>query len=101
MFAYDMQATRRATIVGEATKGGVLAYGYSSEKDAPILFAIMKKIAEYFPDSSTARELSAQVYWTAGKKDVALSQFKRALELDPENRNAAKMIRLLENGRKY
>lgn len=78
---------------------GVLAYNYTSDKDEPILYAILKKNIEFFPKSSTAYEALAYAYFTHGRKEPAIAYFKKVLELDPDNRNAKKMIERLESNR--
>jgi tetratricopeptide (TPR) repeat protein len=76
----------------------VLAYSYSSAEDEKILYAILRKNIEFFPQSPTAYEALAFAYLTHGKSELALANFRKALELDPDNRNAAKMIKRLSGG---
>ena len=76
---------------------GVFGYNFQSPQDERMLFAILKKNIEFFPDSFTAYELLASVYSSRGNKELALRYFQKALELDPGNRNAAKMIKDLQN----
>jgi tetratricopeptide (TPR) repeat protein len=73
----------------------VFAYSFQSGQDEQMLFAILKKEVEFFPNSPGAYELSASVYLSKGNKELALQNFKKVLELDPSNRNAAKMIKQL------
>ncbi|HEX9974383.1 MAG TPA: S41 family peptidase [bacterium] len=73
----------------------VLAYNYLSDKDDQILYAILKKKIALFPKSVSAYETLASVYYSKGKKDLARQYFMKVLELDPDNRNAAKMIKRL------
>jgi tetratricopeptide (TPR) repeat protein len=77
----------------------VLAYNYTSDKDELILYAILKKNIEFFPKSSTAYDSLAYAYFSHGRKEPAIECFKKVLELDPENRNAKKMIERLESNR--
>jgi tetratricopeptide (TPR) repeat protein len=74
----------------------VFAYNFlQSPQDEQMGFAILKKSIEFFPESFTACELLASVYSSKGNKELALRYFRKVLELDPGNRNAAKMIKEL------
>jgi tetratricopeptide (TPR) repeat protein len=75
---------------------GILAYAYWIDKDEAILDALLKRNTELFPSSSGAHEALAIAYWEQGKREAALIHFKKALEIDPENLNAAKWIKKLE-----
>lgn len=74
---------------------GVFAYGFQSPEDERMLFAILEKNVELFPQSFTACELLASSYASRGKRELALHHFRKVLELDPGNRNAVKMIKEL------
>ena len=76
---------------------GVFAYNFQSAQDEQMLFAILKKNIEFFPNSPSANELAASVHFTKGNKELALRYFQKVLALDPDNRNAAKMIKEIEN----
>jgi tetratricopeptide (TPR) repeat protein len=72
---------------------GVFAYNFQSGQDEQMLFAILKKNTEFFPRSFTAFERLASVYYSKGNKELALRCFQKVLELDPDNRNAVRMIK--------
>jgi tetratricopeptide (TPR) repeat protein len=73
----------------------VFAYNFQAPEDERMLFAILEKNVVLFPRSFTAFELLASVYASRGKTDRAIEYFRKVLELDPGNRNAAKMIKEL------
>jgi hypothetical protein len=73
----------------------VFAYNFQSPQDEAMLFAILEKNVELFPQSFTACDLLASVYSSRGKTDLALKYFRKVLELDPGNRNAAKRVKEL------
>ena len=75
----------------------VFAYNFQSPSDEQMGFAILNKNIEFFPESFTAYELLASVYSSKGNKELALRYFRKVLELDPDNRNAAEMIRKLQD----
>jgi tetratricopeptide (TPR) repeat protein len=74
----------------------VFAYNFQSAQDEQMLFAILAKSIEFFPDSPGAYELAASVHFSKGNKELALRYFKKVLELAPDNWNAAKMIKELQ-----
>jgi hypothetical protein len=75
---------------------GVFAYNFQSPADERMLFAVLEKNIEYFPESFTAYELLASVYSSRGKKELAQQYYRKVLDLDPQNRNAAQMIKTLQ-----
>lgn len=48
-----------------------------------------------FPKSANAWDSAAEAYMIAGK-DLAIAYYRKSLELDPENSNAAEMLKKLE-----
>jgi soluble cytochrome b562 len=75
----------------------VLAYNFYSPKDEQILYAILKKKIEYFPQSPTAYEKLAFAYYKNDKKELAIANYKTVLDLEPGNRNAKNMIERIRN----
>ena len=75
----------------------VLAYNYFSKEDEQILYAILKKKVEHFPTSPTAHATLGYAYFKNDKKESAIASYENVLILDPDNRNAAKMIERLQN----
>jgi tetratricopeptide (TPR) repeat protein len=75
---------------------GVFAYNFQSAQDEQMLYAILEKNIQFFPDSPSAYELAASVHFSKGNKELALRYFQKILALDPDNRNAAKMIKELQ-----
>jgi len=73
----------------------VFAYNFQSPQDERMLFALLEKNVEFFPESVTANEQLASVYASRGKKELALRFFQKVLELDPGNRNAANRVKEL------
>ena len=74
----------------------VFAYEYRSGENEAMLFAIITKATELFPRSPAAHLRLAGTANDFGKKDLALSYARKTLELDPENRIAARMIKDLQ-----
>ncbi len=73
----------------------VLAYNYLSDTDAAILYAVVKKRVDLFPESAAAHEALGRAYSRNGESELAIECYEKVLELDPGNRNAARMIERL------
>ena len=58
--------------------------------------SIFRTLADLFPDSYLAFDSLGEVYRRKGDKDLAIANFKRSLELNPENNNAAEQLKDLE-----
>jgi tetratricopeptide (TPR) repeat protein len=78
-------------------KSDVLAYNNFSREDEQILYAVLKKKIEFFPESPTAHEALGYAYYWNNRKERAIACYENALELDPESRNAMRMIKQLRN----
>ncbi len=53
---------------------------------------MLKFNAEQFPKSGNAHDSLGEAYFKAGNKELAIINYKKAVELDPTNKNAAKML---------
>ena len=56
---------------------------------------IFKLNVELFPKSSNAHDSLADGYMTAGKKELAIHYYEKALVLDLQNKNAEKKLKEL------
>jgi tetratricopeptide (TPR) repeat protein len=75
----------------------VLAYDYWAGKSDRMLFGVLKKNTELFPDSFSAHESLAWAYFYHGKNGLAAKCFRKVLELDPDNTTAPAMLEKIEN----
>lgn len=57
---------------------------------------IFKLNVEMFPESSNTYDSLGETYLKDGQNDLALKNYKKAVELDPKNENAIKIINRLE-----
>jgi len=73
----------------------VLAYNYCTERSENMLFAVLRKSIELYPQSSTAFETLASTYYDFGKRDLARETYRKVLELDPDNTNAQRRMKQL------
>jgi len=73
--------------------------GYSllqSNKFAPAI-AIFKLNVELYPDSANTYDSLGEAYMASGQKDLAVTNYKKSLELNPKSQNAVNMLKKLEN----
>jgi hypothetical protein len=75
---------------------GVFGYNFQSPPDERMLFAILERAIRFFPDSPTAYERAGDIHFSKGHKELALRYYQKAVALDPGLRNAAKMIKELQ-----
>jgi hypothetical protein len=75
----------------------VLAYNYSAQREEDILYAILNKKIEYFPNSASAYETLAHAYYKNDKKEIAITYFETVLQFEPDNHNAMNMIIKIRN----
>jgi hypothetical protein len=73
----------------------VLIYHYLSADNDKLLFALLKKNIELYPNSADAYELLAWVYSEHGQKELAIRNYEKVLELDQNNSTAKKMLQKL------
>ena len=79
----------------DIVEASVNAVGYRHLEGNEIQAAILvfELNAETFPDSANAWDSLGEAVMTEGDHEMAIRYYRRSLELDPENRNAARMIK--------
>jgi len=73
--------------------------GYSllqSNKFVPAI-AIFKLNVELYSDSANTYDSLGEAYMAAGQKELAVTNYKKSLQLNPKNQNAINMLKKLEN----
>jgi Flp pilus assembly protein TadD len=58
--------------------------------------AVFKVNVELYPNSANVYDSLGEAYMTAGQKDLAMTNYKKSLELNPKNQNAVNMLKKLE-----
>ncbi len=71
-------------------------YTFIRQKNLEKAEELFKLNTEYFPNSANAWDSLAEVYMLKGNQDLAIKYYKRSLELNPNNTNAAEQIKNLE-----
>ncbi|MCY7348114.1 MAG: DUF3471 domain-containing protein, partial [Pyrinomonadaceae bacterium] len=94
---YRKLKTENAAIY-DFSEGELNALGYQllGAKRPLDALEILKLNVEMFPKSSNPYDSLGEVYLAGDQKELALANYKKALELDPANSNAAQIISRLE-----
>jgi tetratricopeptide (TPR) repeat protein len=72
--------------------------GYSLLRDGRVgeAIAVFKVNVELYPQSSNVYDSLGEAYMANGDKELAATNYKKALEMDPHNQNAANMLKKLQ-----
>ena len=73
-----------------------LGYSLLREKKLAEAITVFKVNVELYPQSSNVYDSLAEAYLTNGDKQLAIANYKRALELNPQNQSAAEKLKNLE-----
>lgn len=73
-------------------------FGYAmlGNEDADSAIRIFQFNAETFPESANVWDSLAEAYMKAGQIQLAITNYRKSLELNPENTNAVNMLKKLE-----
>jgi hypothetical protein len=74
-----------------------LGYGLLNQHKIIEALALFQLNIDLYPKSGNCRDSMAEALVAAGRKGEALSHYRKALELDPSNDNAARWIEKLES----
>jgi tetratricopeptide (TPR) repeat protein len=73
-----------------------LGYTMLQEKKIDAAIAIFKVNVALYPQSSNVYDSLGEAYLAAGDKDQAAVNYKKSLDLDPKNQNAANVLKKLQ-----
>ena len=73
-----------------------LGYGLMRQKKIAEAIAVMKLNVEFYPTSWNVYDSLAEMYMTNGDKDLAIANYKKSVELNPDNSNGVEMLKKLE-----
>jgi CubicO group peptidase (beta-lactamase class C family) len=74
-----------------------LGYSLLGEKKYAEAIALFKLNVEFYPASSNVYDSLGEAYMLGGEKELARQNYRKSLELDPNNRNAVEMLKKLEH----
>jgi hypothetical protein len=81
--------------INEGTLNG-LGYRMMREKKYQDAIQIFKLNVEIYPSYANGYDSLGEAYMTNGEKELAIKNYKKSLELDPQNDNAVHMLKKLE-----
>jgi len=73
-----------------------LGYVLIRQKKFAEAIALLKLNVEFYPKSWNVYDSLAEAYMSNGDKDLAIANYKKSLELNPENTNGVEMLKKLE-----
>ena len=73
-----------------------LGYALMRQNKLPEAIALLKLNAEFYPNAWNTYDSLAEAYMTAGQKELAIANYKKSLELNPQNSNGREMLKKLE-----
>jgi CubicO group peptidase (beta-lactamase class C family) len=89
------RATPDAAVVTEGRLNR-LGYGFLREKKLPEALAYFKLNVEFYTGSSNVYDSLGEAYLANGEKELAITNYKKSLELNPKNNNAVEVLKKLE-----
>ena len=72
-----------------------LGYGLLGKKRVEEAIAAFKMNTEDFPNSSNTYDSLGEAYMVAGEKALAIKNYEKSIELDPNNTNGIEMLKKL------
>ena len=72
-----------------------LGYGLLQQKKLPEAIALFKLNVEFYPNAWNVYDSLAEAYMANGEKDLAIANYKKSLELNPQNANGREMLKKL------
>jgi CubicO group peptidase (beta-lactamase class C family) len=82
-------------VVGEGRLNS-LGYSLMRQKRLPEAIAIFRLNVEFYPNSSNVHDSLGEAYMMNGDKDLAITSYRRSVELNPKNRGGIQMLKKLE-----
>ena len=83
--------------IAEARING-FGYGFLRAKKLPEAIAYFKLNVEFYPKSFNVYDSLGDAYMANGDKELAIANYKKSLELNPDNKNAIEMLKKLNGG---
>jgi Tfp pilus assembly protein PilF len=74
----------------------MLGYDYMNKDMFEEAIAILKLNVEFYPESANCYDSLAEAFMRSGDNEQAIINYKRSIELNPNNQNAISMIKILE-----
>jgi tetratricopeptide (TPR) repeat protein len=91
-------ALQKGIAAGILDEGAInaLGYEYLGQKKNDVAIAVFKFNVQTFPASSNVWDSLGEGYMNAGQRELAITNYRKSLELDPNNQNAVAMLQKLQ-----
>jgi len=91
-------ALKKGIAAGILDESGInaLGYQYLEQKKNDVAIAVFKFNVQTYPASANVWDSLGEAYMNAGQKELAIANYKKSLELDPNNKNAVAMLEKLK-----
>lgn len=89
------KATPRNIAVAENRLNN-LGYTLMQQKKLPEAIALFKLNVEFYPNAWNVYDSLAEAYMNSGENQLAIANYKKSLELNPQNANGREMLKKLE-----
>lgn len=97
---HELKKTRKNFYDWSETELNRLGYALLSSQNVKAAIEIFKlNVAEY-PASANVYDSLAEAYAAAGEREMAIKNYRRSLQLDPQNSNAVEALKKLESNSK-
>jgi CubicO group peptidase (beta-lactamase class C family) len=73
-----------------------LGYTLKQQKKLPEAIALFKLNVEFYPNAWNVYDSLAEAYMNSGENQLAIANYKKSLELNPQNANGREMLKKLE-----
>ncbi len=70
-----------------------LGYIYLGQQNYKQALAIFKLNVEFYPESANCYDSLAEAYMNNGDRELAIINYKKSLEINPDNQNAVRMLK--------
>lgn len=77
----------------------VLGYALLHQRKVKEAIGVFKLNVELFPKSGNPYDSLGEAYMLTGEKELAIENYKKSLELDPQNSNAVAMLKKLQESK--
>ena len=85
----------KVNLIGE-TDINMLGYKFLGEQKNQMAISIFKFNTEKYPESANVWDSLAEAYMNAGNDELAIKNYEKALELNPQNTNAVELLKKLK-----
>jgi CubicO group peptidase (beta-lactamase class C family) len=93
----ELKATQAAAYSFAEGELNTLGYQLLGAKKMKEAIEIFKLNVEVYPQAANPYDSLAEAYLTAGERELALQNYRKAVELNPQNSNAVAIIKNLES----